>query len=123
VKTRHPECTTCPHWHLCQTGAYIGKRKSPIVSVMVAIEYAECTDHITHVYLTERQIEVKRETGDFHRKAIPEKVAAAFKSLDHELRSIAGVPQEGTYGPVQCPRDARRAAGSGDGSAGNQLES
>lgn len=118
---KHPECPDCPSWPRCKTGDYIGLKQNPLRSINAYALYQDCAGHMVAVDVINGYACIDRETGDYQRPPIPPRVQAVIDALDNELRNLASVPQEGTYGPVQCPRDARRAAGSGDGSAGNQL--
>lgn len=82
----------------------------------IVLIYADNATMDTVVELQDDSILIARESGNAWKKSIPGPLADLILELDALIRDQAGIPALESMSSVKDPREAKRLAGSGDGS-------
>ncbi len=82
----------------------------------IILTYADNATMDTVITLQGDSITIARESGNTWRKATPKTLQDVIQDIDSMIRDMAGIPELETMSGVMDPREAKRLAGSGDGS-------
>ena len=82
----------------------------------IVLTYADSATMDAVVTIAGGMLAIARESGSTWRKEASGPLEDLIQELDGIIRDQAGIPSMETLSEVKDPRDAKRAAGSGDGS-------